>query len=384
MSFLKKRKKKITVNGSTLTYSYEELIGRRCYAVPTDEAKLYYRDKCVLITGGGGSIGSEIAREIAECSPRKIIILDINENGAYEIYGELKRRFGDALDVVIEIGSIRDKDRLNIAFALHRPEIVFHAAAHKHVPLMEHNATEAVKNNCIGTYNIINTAEQYKAEKFILISTDKAVNPTNVMGASKRVCEILVKSKKDSRTVFSSVRFGNVLGSSGSVVPLFKRQIEEGGPITLTDKRALRYFMTIPEAAGLVLEAGVKAKGGELFVLDIGEPVRIYDLAVKMIELSGLIPDKDIRIVETGLRPGEKLYEEMLSPSEKAHRLSGDMIFVEEDDTVTSEKADSIIKRLTEAVNESEANIDNAPVIEALKEVVETYRFSSNVILKDT
>ncbi|MBR5140589.1 MAG: polysaccharide biosynthesis protein, partial [Clostridia bacterium] len=289
----------------------EDLLFRDTLKVIDDESKAYYKDKVILVTGGGGSIGSELCRQIAKCSPQKLVIFDIYENNAYDIEQELKRTYGSDLNIIVEIGSVRDRARLDAVFSYHRPNVVFHAAAHKHVPLMEHSSCEAIKNNSFGTYNTADMAEKYGAEKFILISTDKAVNPTNIMGASKRLCEMIVQCRTESKTVFAAVRFGNVLGSNGSVIPLFKRQIAAGGPITITDKRIIRYFMTIPEASGLVMQAGAMAKCGELFVLDMGKPVKIIDLAENMIRLSGFNPYIDIDILEIGLRPGEKLYEEL-------------------------------------------------------------------------
>ncbi|MBQ7363778.1 MAG: polysaccharide biosynthesis protein [Clostridia bacterium] len=354
-------------------FNIEDLLFRKAIDVTDEGTKEFYRGKTVLITGGGGSIGSELARQVARCSPKKLIIFDIYENNAYDIEQELKKKYGDALDVSVEIGSVRDTRRLDAVFAYYRPEIVFHAAAHKHVPLMEHSNCEAIKNNCMGTYNTANVAEKYGVRKFILISTDKAVNPTNIMGASKRMCEMIVQSRDDSATTFSAVRFGNVLGSNGSVIPLFKRQIAMGGPVTVTDKRIIRYFMTIPEASGLVIAAGAMAKRGELFVLDMGKPVKIYDLAENMIKLSGLKPHTDIEIIETGLRPGEKLYEELLIKTETLEKTENDLIFVEHDAPLSREEVEEKLEILLRAVKAAEGEIAADSIREAMKSVVPTY-----------
>ena len=285
--------------------------------------------KTVMVTGGGGSIGSELCRQIAMCSPKKLIILDIYENSAYSIQQELLRRYGKRLNLHVLIASVRDSKKIDALFRANRPDVVFHAAAHKHVPLMENSPEEAVKNNVFGTYNVACAADRYGAERFVLISTDKAVNPTNVMGATKRVCEMIVQAlEQKSKTKFVAVRFGNVLGSNGSVLPLFKEQIAAGGPVTVTDPEIVRFFMTIPEAVQLVLEAGQMGKGGEIFVLDMGKPVKILDLAENLIKLSGLIPYKDIEIKFTGLRPGEKLYEELLMDEEGVRKTGNRKIFI--------------------------------------------------------
>ena len=352
--------------GTIRDFAIEDLLFRKTVDMESDEAGAYYRGKTVLITGGGGSIGSELCRQVAHCRPKKLVVFDIYENNAYEIQQELKFKLPE-LDLCVEIGSVRDRVRMDELFAAYRPEVVFHAAAHKHVPLIEHNGAEAVKNNVLGTKNTADMAEKYGTEKFILISTDKAVNPTNVMGASKRVCEMVVQCRTDSATAFSAVRFGNVLGSNGSVIPLFRRQIENGGPVTLTDKRIVRYFMTIPEASQLVMMAGAMAKRGELFVLDMGKPVRIYDLAINMIRLSGLEPGKDIPLKEIGLRPGEKLYEELLMKNEDLTATDNDRIFIERDAPLTRAEVDEKIRVLTEAV-ECGGNIR-----EAMRAVVPTF-----------
>lgn len=354
--------------------SIEDLLFRHEINVESSASREYYVGKTVLVTGGGGSIGSELCRQIAKCEPKKLIILDIYENNAYDIQQELTQRYGDSLDLSVEIASVRDRQRLDAIFKMYRPDVVFHAAAHKHVPLMEHNACEAIKNNVIGTYNTADMAEKYGAAKFILISTDKAVNPTNVMGASKRLCEMVVQCRKNSTTSFAAVRFGNVLGSNGSVIPLFKKQIASGGPVTITDKRIIRYFMTIPEASRLVMQAGAMAERGELFVLDMGKPVKIYDLAVNMIKLSGFEPDVDIKIEEIGLRPGEKLYEELLMKSETLDKTASDMIFVEKDTPLTRREVDKKIDVLTKAVEQADSNGDMSAVKRAIIEVVPTFK----------
>lgn len=305
-----------------------DLLGREQVKVNIDDIIGYIENKVVLVTGGGGSIGSELCRQIASHSPKQLIILDVYENNAYEIEQELKRKLPN-LNLLTLIASVRDLGKIEDVFKKYRPNIVFHAAAHKHVPLMETSPNEAVKNNVCGTHNVADVAGRFGAEKFVLISTDKAVNPTNIMGASKRICEMIVQTiNKKYKTDYVAVRFGNVLGSNGSVVPLFTKQIADGGPITVTHKDIVRYFMTIPEAVSLVLQAGAFAKGGEIFVLNMGEPVKIYDLAVNMIKLSGLEPFKDIDIKITGLRPGEKLYEEMLMSEEGLAKTENEMIYI--------------------------------------------------------
>ena len=302
-----------------------------------------------------------------------MVILDIYENNAYDIQQELKRKYGDGLNLVVEIASVRDRERLDCIFAHYRPQVVFHAAAHKHVPLMEHSGCEAIKNNVFGTLNAADMAEKHGVEKFILISTDKAVNPTNIMGATKRMCEMIVQSRRDSKTSFAAVRFGNVLGSNGSVIPLFKQQISQGGPVTITDKRIIRYFMTIPEASQLVMEAGAMAKRGELFVLDMGKPVKIYDLAINLIKLSGFEPGTDIKIEEIGLRPGEKLYEELLIKTETLDETENHLIFIENDTPLSREEVNEKLNILRDAV-ESTVSLISAPVVkEALKNAIPTF-----------
>lgn len=310
----------------------------------------YVTGKNILVTGGGGSIGSELCRQIATYDIQALIIVDISENNAYEIEQEIKNKF-PSINLYIEIASVQDNEQMEILFSKYRPDIVFHAAAHKHIPFMEKNPEEAIKNNIIGTYNVMRCAENNKIERFVLISTDKAANPTNVMGITKRFCELMVRSRKNSDTLFCAVRFGNVLGSNGSVIPLFKRQIENGGPVTITHKNIIRYFMTIPEVCQLILQASALTSPSQLFVLDMGEPVRILSLAESLIRMSGLEPYKDIDIVETGLRPGEKLYEELIFSEEMLSKTDKSMIYVLESDTfIDVESIDSIITRLNEAI----------------------------------
>jgi FlaA1/EpsC-like NDP-sugar epimerase len=307
----------------------EDLLGRPPVEVDLESISDYLTNETILVTGGGGSIGSELCRQIASFSPKKLIVFDIYENSVYELQHELERKYGNGLNLQICIGSVRDKNRLKQIFRTYKPQIVFHAAAHKHVPLMESNPMEAIKNNVFGTINVAECADEYRAKRFVLISTDKAVNPTNIMGATKRIAEMVIQAKdRKSKTEFVAVRFGNVLGSNGSVIPLFRKQILEGGPVTVTDSEIIRYFMTIPEAVQLVIQAGAMAKGGEIFVLDMGEPVKIKDLARDLIKLSGFEPDVDIKIEYTGLRPGEKLYEELLMAEEGLRETKHEKIFI--------------------------------------------------------
>ena len=349
-------------------FDIEELLFRKPVAVNDARTKAYYHGKVILITGGGGSIGSELCRQLAKMGPKQIIILDIYENGAYDVQQELRTAYAGKLDVRIEIMSITHKQAVESVFRTYRPQIVIHAAAHKHVPLMEHNCIEAVQNNVFGTKNVLELCEEFGVERFMLVSTDKAVNPTNVMGATKRMCEMMVQSASThSKVKYSATRFGNVLGSAGSVIPLFKRQIASGGPVTVTDKRVVRYFMTIPEASQLVLASGAMAKNGELFVLDMGQPVRILDLAENMIRLSGV---HGIEIVETGLRPGEKLYEELLVKTEKLDKTDNSLIFVERDTPLSKEEISQKLDILRKAC---ELESDDA-VRDALRKVVPTFR----------
>ena len=352
-------------------FDIEELLFRKEQEVITDETINYYKNKVILVTGGGGSIGSEIARQLAKMSPKQLILLDIYENGVYDIQQELKMQYKDALDLQIEICSITNKMALEEVFKAYKPNIVIMAAAHKHVPLMEHNIIEAVDNNVFGTLYTVELAEKYKADRVHMVSTDKAVNPTNVMGATKRMCEMICMTHAQIKqhTTFSATRFGNVLGSAGSVIPLFKRQIANGGPVTLTDKRIIRYFMTIPEASQLVLHSAMLAKNGELMVLDMGQPVKIYDLATEIIKMSGLKPGIDIQIIETGLRPGEKLYEELLVKDEKLTKTENEKIFVEKDNPVSLDELNEKLDILQKAITLKSNKIAKA----ALKEVVPTY-----------
>lgn len=346
-----------------------DLLGRDSVKVDLDEIMEYIENKTVMVTGGGGSIGSELCRQIAAHKPERLIIFDVYENNTYEIQQELIRKYGSSLNLIVIIGSVRDKKRVDSVFAKYRPQIVFHAAAHKHVPLMEFSPNEAIKNNVGGTYQVAEAAGKYGAQRFILISSDKAVNPTNVMGATKRVCEMIIQAmNKKYDTEYVAVRFGNVLGSNGSVVPLFKKQIAEGGPVTITDKRIVRYFMTIQEAVSLVLQAGAYAKGGEIFVLDMGEPVKIYDLAINMIKLSGYEPFTDIDVKEIGLRPGEKLYEERLMEEEGLLKTANDMISVgkpiEFDESSLFDNIEKIVKK---------AYAENSDIKKELGKLVPTY-----------
>ncbi|MFW6274059.1 MAG: polysaccharide biosynthesis protein [Halanaerobium sp.] len=324
----------------------EDLLRRDPVDLKTEEISEYLRDRTVLVTGGGGSIGSEICRQVANFNPAEIIILDINENSTYFLELEMENKFPH-LKITPIIGSIRDKAKLEQVFSEYQPEVVFHAAAHKHVPLMESSPEEAVKNNILGSKKLAETADQYQVKSFVLVSTDKAVNPTNVMGASKRAAEMIIQSMSEkSRTKFMAVRFGNVLGSKGSVIPIFKRQIAVGGPVTVTHEEITRYFMTIPEAAQLVIQAGALGQGGEVFVLDMGEPVRIRELAEDLITLSGLTPYKDIDIEIVGLRPGEKLYEELLLETEESTATQHERIFINHLGLVEEDKLHSVLKRL--------------------------------------
>ena len=349
-------------------FEIEELLFRTQKTVINEKTASYYRNKTILITGGGGSIGSELCRQIAKMEPKKLIILDIYENCAYDIQQELKMTYGSKLDLSVEIVSITNKKGMARVFETYRPDIVINAAAHKHVPLMEHNCAEAVENNVFGCLNVIQLCEEYGASRFMMVSTDKAVNPTNVMGATKRMCEMIEQAYSTrGRVRCSATRFGNVLGSAGSVIPLFKRQIASGGPVTITDKRIIRYFMTIPEASQLVLESGAMADNGELFVLDMGKPVKIMDLATNMISLMGA---RNIEIVETGLRPGEKLYEELLVKKEDLEKTDNDLIFVEKEKPITMEELEEKLSILQEALE----NSDDDGVREALRKVVPTFR----------
>jgi FlaA1/EpsC-like NDP-sugar epimerase len=352
----------------------EDLLGRNPVVLEDDGIKDYIRGKVVLIPGGGGSIGSEISRQVLKYEPRKLIIFDNYENNAYELQNEIKGKY-PGIELKLLIGSIRDRNRLENVFKEYRPDVVFHAAAHKHVPLMEESPGEAIMNNVFGTLNLTETADRYNVERFVMLSTDKAVNPTNVMGATKRICEMIIQAMDaKSKTEFVAVRFGNVLGSNGSVIPLFNKQIAEGGPVTVTDRNINRFFMTIPEAAQLVLQAGAFAKGGEIFVLDMGEPVKIYDLAKDLIRLSGFVPDVDIKIEFTGLRPGEKLYEEVLMDEEGIGKTAHNKIFVAKPAGYNIEELKKRFQELSLLCEKG----DNAAIVRKLKEVVPTYKNSNS------
>lgn len=355
----------------------EDLLGREPVELDNNNIKSLINGKIVLVTGGGGSIGEELCRQIMLHNPKKLLMLDIYENNLYSIELELKAKYPNN-DIEAIIANIRDEERMYKLFEEFSPEIVFHAAAHKHVPLMENNPTEAIKNNIFGTYNLVNACDKYKTKRFILISTDKAVNPTNIMGATKRMCEMLIQAKdKESETEYVAVRFGNVLGSNGSVVPLFKKQIEEGGPITVTHKEITRFFMTIPEAVALVLQSITYAKGGEIFVLNMGNPVKIYDLATSLIELSGLKLGEDIDIEITGLRPGEKLYEELLMDEENLEETEHEKIFITEPMNFTmddiEEKLDSFRYIIDNEIT------DKQTIKRTMKECVPTYKYPQEV-----
>lgn len=347
----------------------EDLLGREPIQINTEEILGILSGKVVLVTGGGGSIGSELCRQIASHSPRQLIILDIYENSAYEIQQELLRKYPN-LNLTVLIASVRNTNRIEGIFCTYRPDIVYHAAAHKHVPLMEVSPNEAVKNNVMGTYKTAQAAIRYGTKKFVMISTDKAVNPTNVMGATKRICEMVVQMmNRKSDTNFVAVRFGNVLGSNGSVIPLFKKQIAEGGPVTVTHPDIIRYFMTIPEAVSLVLQAGAYAKGGEIFVLDMGKPVKIADLATNLIKLSGYRPGEDIEIKYTGLRPGEKMYEELLMSEEGLKKTANSMIFIGKPIEFDEEEFEKQLKQLISAAKEESGDIRVK-----IREIVPTYQ----------
>lgn len=352
----------------------EDLLGRDEIKTDLEEVAGYLKDKIVMVTGGGGSIGSELCRQIAIQKPKRLIILDIYENSAYSIQNELKKKHKD-LDLRVYIGSIRDKQRVNELMENERPDVIFHAAAHKHVPLMEDSPKEAIKNNVFGTWNLASAASMYKVRKFVMISTDKAVNPTNIMGASKRLCEMLIQAiNNESDTEFVAVRFGNVLGSNGSVIPLFKKQIAEGGPVTVTHEEVIRYFMTIPEAVQLVMQAGAMAKGGEIFILDMGKPVKILDLAEDLIRLSGYEPYTEIPIKIIGLRPGEKLFEELLLDEEGILATKHDKIFVAKPLDIDLGKLETELEELYQVI----WNGSDTAVKTFVKELVPNYREEMN------
>lgn len=351
----------------------EDLLMREQKEVINDKTRAYYKGKVVLITGGGGSIGSELCRQLAKMEPKQLIVLDIYENCAYDLQQGLKFAYKDEIDIRVKIASIRDKKALSRVFREYHPDICINAAAHKHVPLMEKNCVEAVENNVFGTLNVIQCCEEFGCKRFMMVSTDKAVNPTNVMGATKRMCEMIMQAYSTRGIVkCSATRFGNVLGSAGSVIPLFKRQIAAGGPVTVTDKRIIRYFMTIPEASQLVLTSGAMAENGELFVLDMGKPVKIYDLAQNMIAMSGM---NDIEIIEIGLRPGEKLYEELLVKTEELEKTDNDMIFIEREEAVSMDELEKKLRILRTACDADEDD----GVREAMRKVVPTFRKPEDV-----
>ena len=356
----------------------EDLLGRDLIEINTSMDLDYLKDKVVLVTGGGGTIGSELCRQIALHSPKQLIIFDIYENNAYEIQNELRYSF-PKLNLVTLIGSVRDSKRLNYLFKTYKPNIVFHAAAHKHVPLMEDSPNETIKNNVFGTFKTAQCADSYGVEKFVLISTDKAVNPTNIMGASKRICEMIVQSfNTHSDTDFVAVRFGNVLGSNGSVIPLFKKQISHGGPVTVTHPNIIRYFMTISEAVSLVLQAGANAHGGEIFVLDMGKPVKILDLAENLIKLSGFTPYKDIKIEFTGLRPGEKLYEELLMSEEGLTETDNSLIFIGKPIDINEQEFSETLQEMKNVMYDESSDIRLL-----IKKIVPTYNPESSTLAKN-
>ncbi|MBE7042937.1 MAG: polysaccharide biosynthesis protein [Ruminococcaceae bacterium] len=360
--------------GKARDVQIEDLLAREPIQLENEEISEYIYNQVVIVTGGGGSIGSELCRQIMKFSPKKLVVLDIYENNAYELQMELNQTYpNNNIDIII--ASVRDMQRLEVIFAEYRPNIVFHAAAHKHVPLMEYSPGEAIKNNVFGTLNVAKCADKFGVRRFVLISTDKAVNPTNIMGATKRICEMLVQCmQQSSDTQFVMVRFGNVLGSNGSVIPLFKKQIQAGGPVTVTDKRITRFFMTIPEAAQLVLQAAAYAKGGEIFVLDMGEPVRIYDLAKNLIKLSGYQPEVDIKIEFCGLRPGEKLYEELLMDEEGLTNTNHQKIFIGKPFDIDSNQLNTMLNELEKA---SESD-DPEYIKDVVGKFVPTYVRNSN------
>ena len=360
------RVRRLPAIASTLTDSlssavrdvnYEDLLGRDSVIIKNPELHKFVQDKTVMVTGGGGSIGSELCRQLIANGPKKLVIVDIYENSTYELEVELRRYYPEA-DFEVLIASVRDYDRLDTIFAKYRPDVVYHAAAHKHVPLMETSPNEAIKNNCLGTLNLAKLSDNYGVKRFVMISTDKAVRPTNVMGASKRICEMIVQTYNNrSETEFVAVRFGNVLGSNGSVIPLFLKQIEEGGPVTLTHREITRFFMTIPEAVSLVLTAGLMAKGGEIFILDMGEPVKIYDLACNLIKMKGYEPEKDIKIEVVGLRPGEKLYEELLMAEEGLQETDNKKIHIGKPIELNEEEFLNKLDRLIDKAEDNMADI---------------------------
>ena len=358
-----------SISSSVRDVNYEDLLGRESVIIRNPELQSFVHDKTIMVTGGGGSIGSELCRQIVANDPDKLIIVDIYENSTYELEMELRRYYPDQ-NIEVLIASVRDYDRLDTIFAKYRPDVVYHAAAHKHVPLMETSPNEAIKNNCLGTLNLAKLSDKYGVRRFVMISTDKAVRPTNVMGASKRICEMIVQTyNRRSNTEFVAVRFGNVLGSNGSVIPLFLKQIEAGGPVTLTHREITRFFMTIPEAVSLVLAAGLMAKGGEIFILDMGEPVKIYDLACNLIRMKGYEPEKDIKIEVVGLRPGEKLYEELLMAEEGLQETDNKKIHIGKPIELDEE---AFLARLDRLIDKAEDNM--ADIRKDIKEICPTYQ----------
>lgn len=364
-----------SVSATIRDINYEDLLGREPVIIANSELKDFVKDKTVLVTGGGGSIGSELSRQIAANKPKKLLILDIYENTTYELERELDKYYPE-VDKMVLIASIRDYDRLESIFSEYKPDIIYHAAAHKHVPLMEYSPNEAIKNNCKGTLNLVKLADIYGVKRMVLISTDKAVRPTNVMGASKRICEMIVQSyNKKSDTEYVAVRFGNVLGSNGSVIPFFLKQIEMGGPVTLTHREITRFFMTIPEAVSLVLEAGLMAKGGEIFILDMGEPVKIYDLACNLIRMKGYEPGKDIQIDIVGLRPGEKLYEELLMDEEGLKETENKLIHIGKPIELNEDEFFRKLDRLIELAEE-----DDRDIRKEIKLICPTYKIQNEQV----
>jgi len=374
----KARVRRLPAIASTLTDSissavrdvnYEDLLGRDSVIIKNPELHEFVHDKVVMVTGGGGSIGAELCRQLAANEPKQLIIVDIYENSTYELEVELSRYYPNA-DIEVLIASVRDYDRLDTIFEKYRPDVVYHAAAHKHVPLMETSPNEAIKNNCLGTLNLAKLSDKYGVKRFVMISTDKAVRPTNVMGASKRICEMIIQTYNHrSNTEFVAVRFGNVLGSNGSVIPLFLKQIEAGGPVTLTHREITRFFMTIPEAVSLVLTAGLMAKGGEIFILDMGEPVQIYDLACNLIRMKGYEPEKDIKIEIIGLRPGEKLYEELLMAEEGLQETDNKKIHIGKPIEMDEEE---FLEKLDHLIDKAEDNM--ADIRKDIKDICPTYQ----------
>lgn len=372
----KSDKKAVTVISQLNDINMEDLLGRPPISFDNEDTRRLIKDRVCMVTGGGGSIGSELVRQIARFSPKQIIIVDIYENNAYEIQQELLMDYGDNLNLVTLIASVRDYEKMRTIFEKYQPEIVFHAAAHKHVPLMEYVPEEAVKNNIVGTFNVARLSDLNGVKKFIMISTDKAVNPTNVMGATKRCCEMIVQymAQSGSETEFVTTRFGNVLGSNGSVIPLFKKQIEAGKPVTVTDPEIIRYFMTITEAVSLVLEAGAMAKGGEIFVLDMGAPVKIVTLAENLIRMYGKVPYKDVPIKFTGLRPGEKLYEELLMNEENLKSTANHKIFIGQQINIERKQFINMYEKL----KKSAENNDSRQTLALLEEIVPTFHHKTN------